>query len=327
MRTHAGLGRNVAEGSIAVIQIHLVGRGLVHLGMAVIQALSRGASRLGIDVPAQIVHNDQVQQSVVVDIHPCPADGPERTVFGIGLVEPSLLGHVGERSVAVVVVERVVVDATHEDVLVSVVVVVANGDARVETGTCQAGLRGHIRKVALPVVLEEAVVVLRRGLLEAADVGPVGEEDVQGTVVVVVENRDAAGHGFRSVPLGRLAAIEHKPDRHVREADGAPGVLRKHEQCAGGERQCGISEDGHLSFDYHAMRPRISRSSEAVAGCGSQTWPLRKWSQGCSSIAKIRSAATSFRTVLAPDGQRTAIESARPATPSPKCSRRSFCER
>ncbi len=48
---------------------------------------------------------------------------------------------------------------------------------------------------------------------------------------------------------------------------------------------------------------------------------------GRSRMVRTRSAATSARTVFWPDGQRTVMESARSALPSPKCNRRSLCER
>ena len=47
--------------------------------MAVIQAY-----RLLIAVPLQVVHHQQIQEAIIVDIHPRATDGPEWTVLGVG---------------------------------------------------------------------------------------------------------------------------------------------------------------------------------------------------------------------------------------------------
>ena len=74
----------------------------------------------------------------------------------------------------------------------------------------EAGFGGHIREVALAVILEEAVGVFRRRLIQRLDVGAVGEKDIQ--VVRRCCNRRALhpqpwsrAHGagaFRSFPGG-----------------------------------------------------------------------------------------------------------------------------
>ena len=139
-------------------------------------------------------------------------DRPQRAVLGIGLVQPGFRCDIGEGAVAVVVIQRVAIDAGDKDVFISVVVVIADGDADVVAGSGQAGFFGDVGEVALAVVFEEAVVVLRRILLQSLDVGAVGEEDVELAVVVVVEDSHAAGHGFGRVALGRLIAVEPEID-------------------------------------------------------------------------------------------------------------------
>ena len=56
--------------------------------------------------------------------------------------------------------------AANEDILAAVVVVIADGNPIVEPRSRKAGLGGDIREVALAVVLEKPVGVLRGGLLQ-----------------------------------------------------------------------------------------------------------------------------------------------------------------
>jgi len=228
MGADAGFGGDIPEGSVAVVQEELVRGGLVELGMAVIELAGRGfAGRLGVDVPGEVVDHEEVEEAVVVDIHPGSGDRPQGTVLGIGLVEAGLVCHVLEGAVALVVVEPVAVHAGDEDVLEAVVVVVADGDAVVEAGAGEACAFGDVFEVAVAVILEKAVGVFRGGLLQRPDVGAVGEEDVGMAVVVVVEDGHASGHGLRRVALGGLGAIEAEVDGAVGEVDGRWGVLAR----------------------------------------------------------------------------------------------------
>ena len=170
----------------------------------------------------QVVHDEQIQQSVVVDVHPRAADGPQRPEFRICLRgEAGFLGDIGERAVPVVVIERVVINAADEDIFVAVVVVVANGDAGIVTSSREARLRRDVSEVAGAVVLEQAVRVFRRVLHQRVDVGAVGEIQIELAVVVVIEDGDATLHGFGRMTVWRLAAIEAKIDGTVREANWA----------------------------------------------------------------------------------------------------------
>ena len=207
-------------------------------------------------------------------------------------------------------VERVAVHSADEDILVAVVVIISDGYAHIETGAGQTGGVGYILKAPLPVIAEKAIEVFRRGLLQAADIRSIGEEDIGRAIIVVVEDCDASRHGLRRMALRGLATIEREVDRLISESYGARRGLRKHAPPSSGEKhstayqQARPSGSSHLSLDY---MPR----------------PV----QCCSLIVTTRSAATSRRTVFSPEGQRTVIESARVALPSPKCSRISFCDR
>ena len=63
--------RNIAEGPIAIVQKQLVSGRLVEFRVAVIQlARRRLAGWLRFRVPCQVVHHQQVEQAIVVDVDP-----------------------------------------------------------------------------------------------------------------------------------------------------------------------------------------------------------------------------------------------------------------
>src|SRR5580698_611294 len=176
--------------------------------MAIIgDALGNALGLVGI-APLQIVDDEEIEEAVVVDVNPDGSFGPEWAVFGIDpLVEAGFLGDVGEGAVAVVVIERVAVDAEDEEIGMAVVIVVAYRGADVEAGSCEAGLRCNVGESAVAVVAEEAIEVFRRSLLQGCDVCAVGEEDVGTAVSVVIENGNAAGHGFGCISCGGLITV------------------------------------------------------------------------------------------------------------------------
>ena len=122
-------------------------------------------------------------------------------------------------------VQPVSMNAADEDIFVAIVIVIADRDPVVEAHARQTGLDGDILEVTLAVVFEEPVGVFGRVFLQRLYVGSVGEEDIQIAVVVVVENRYAAGHGFRRMALGRLATLQPEIDRPVNEVDWRRSVL------------------------------------------------------------------------------------------------------
>ncbi len=221
------LFRNILECAVALVEKELVGQALVIARMAVLRNSlndALGNIRIG---PLQIVDDEQIEQSVVIHVDPDGGNRPQRAVLGIiPLVEAGFLRHIGEGAVAIVVIKRVAVNAGDEDVRMSIVVVVADGNADIESCPFQPGLFCHVRERAVAVVAEEAVEVLRRGFLQRCDVGAVGEEDIGAAIAVVVEDRDAAGHGFRDVFGGALTAVEAKGQLLELKADRSRGLRR-----------------------------------------------------------------------------------------------------
>ena len=137
--------------------------------MAVFQLALVFAVRLGLGIPAQIIDDEQVQQAIFVDIQPCTANPPKRSVLLVRLVESRLGGDVGECPVAVVAVEGVMVDAGNEEVLIAVVIVVRRRRLRCRTRILsRPAFSVTSVKFALPSLANKTVVVLGIRLLEAA---------------------------------------------------------------------------------------------------------------------------------------------------------------
>src|SRR5271163_3082669 len=154
MRADPRRGGNICEGAVAIVQEELVWERLVKLGMAVFRLAFPLAVRLLVDVPTHVVHDEKIQEAVVVDVDPSRADGPQRPVLLIRLRESSFLGDVREGAVAIVVVERVAMDAAVKDIFVAVVIVIADGDADVVARSSKPGLFGYVGERAVSVVSE-----------------------------------------------------------------------------------------------------------------------------------------------------------------------------
>ena len=92
------------------------------------------ADGLMVEIPLQVVDDYKIEQSVIVYIDPGGGDRPQRSILRIGLVQARFGCNIAERSVPVVVIERVAINARDKDIFVAVVIVVPNSDAGVVPG-------------------------------------------------------------------------------------------------------------------------------------------------------------------------------------------------
>ena len=99
----------------------------------------------------------------------------------------------------------VAVEGGDVDVVVAVVVVVADGAAHAVHLDVEAGLTRYVGKSSVVVVVVERGVGLARAV--AGPVHGIDEENVLPAVVVVVDEADAAAHGFRQIFLAEGAAV------------------------------------------------------------------------------------------------------------------------
>ena len=128
---NAGLLRNVGEGPIAIVVIEDVGvrrktARAAHDGYALPLAVVRcigGWNFVGIEL--DVVADEEIEKAVAVVVEKGAAGAPAN-VF---LIEPGLLRDIGKCAIAVVMEEDVVSPEAAEQIVPSVVVVVADADA------------------------------------------------------------------------------------------------------------------------------------------------------------------------------------------------------
>src|SRR5271169_1280172 len=154
------------------------------------------------DVVIEVVHHKKVEQPIVVVIEPSRRYRPCLAEFGDDTADSRFLGYVGEGAVPIVMEKLVAVDAGDVKIDKSIIVVVAGGHSHRIADALQAGFLSYVSEGAVPVIAEEPVGVTGIVLFQRRDSRAIGKEDVEQTVVVVVEEGYSASHGFKRVALG-----------------------------------------------------------------------------------------------------------------------------
>ena len=147
----------------------------------------------------------QIELAIVVVVEPDRARGPAR-----GL-EPGPLGDVGERTVAVVVIQRALAVRRHEQIGIAVIVVVADCSAHTEGAARHARLLRDVSERSVSIVLVERVSQRR---LRREEVGGtrVHQVDVHPAVVVEIKERASRSAGFWQVAVRRHRVVVHPLD-------------------------------------------------------------------------------------------------------------------
>ncbi len=187
-----GLPGDIGEGPVAVVVIQDVHRARETVWPAHHRQAAEGAGRVRVATPrdlgrveGDVVDDVQIEQAVVVVIQESGA-GAVAVV-----IDPRLVAHVGECSVAVVAIQMV--GAPGSDVQIGIAVVVVVGGRGPETpergGDPRGG--GHLAEFPVPfVAVEIGERLLAR--LDPLDHRTVGDIDVEISVAIVVEHRRAA---------------------------------------------------------------------------------------------------------------------------------------
>ncbi len=102
------------------------------------------------------------------------------------------------------------VDVGQKQVGPAVVVVIAHGHAHPITRSGDSGALGNIGERSIAVVVKQAVVILRAGFHQRWHLGAVDQINIEQTIPVVVEQRDARRHGLRLVFLRGGAVLGNK---------------------------------------------------------------------------------------------------------------------
>ena len=135
--------------------------------------------------------------AVFVVVDPRAAGVPAR--FGAGLEEAGAFGDIGEGSVAIVVIENVLAVVGDEQVVVAIVVVVADAAGLSPAGAdFEPGTFGDIGEGAVAIIFEETAMRFL-ALRETFEAPAVDEEEIEPAVVVVIVEGQAAAGGFEEI--------------------------------------------------------------------------------------------------------------------------------
>src|SRR5579872_591046 len=158
-------------------------------------------------VPFHVTRDEQVEFAVVVIIEKSGRDGP--TPAG----DPGLRGHIGERSVSIVVIENVPAVTGDVQIRIAIVVVVADRDAHAVVAIArisQTCLLRYISEGTVSILAVESIPIARIVTVKifrlphgASYVATIDDKNIEQAIVVVVQERDAAGHGLDEIFLRR----------------------------------------------------------------------------------------------------------------------------
>src|SRR5262249_34856799 len=128
-------------------------RTAVHLDIAEHTVLVRAGLRCAVGIEIDVIGAEQIEPAIAIVIDPRAARAPVSSIAA----NASPGGHVRKSAIAIVVVENVLAPVGDEQVLESVIVVVADANTHGPTGSEQARLRGYIGEGPVAIVLVEPV--------------------------------------------------------------------------------------------------------------------------------------------------------------------------
>lgn len=176
--------------------------------------------RRGLDVEIDVVGDEEIEMPVAVIVEKGAAGVPT----GFGLEESSRGYHIGEGSIAVIAVEGILAVIRNEEVIPSIVVVIADTAALAPSSfVLQAGAYRHICKGTVAVVFEQmALRLLPFG--KAIKTPSIDKENIEPVVVVVIVKGHSAAGRFEEVFISVFPAvnglrIQAGLARYVNEAD------------------------------------------------------------------------------------------------------------
>ena len=100
-------------------------------------------------IKLDVIADEKVEMAVAIIVEECAACAPAHML----VIDAGLASDIGEGAVTVVVKKDVVSPETAEEIVPSVIVVVADADARLPAGAREAGLCGDIGKCSVAIVL------------------------------------------------------------------------------------------------------------------------------------------------------------------------------
>ncbi len=197
----SGFLRHIRESSISIVVPQPHRSSFVRFRRAIRFALAvHGAIKIRFWRPLHIVSDDQIEFAVLVVVNPSSA-GAEF----FHAAETRLLRHISKCSVAVVVKQPALSVRSDENIVVAVVVVVADGYADAVHFNVETGFVRNVSKSAVVIV----VIKLRRGVFlpVARPVGSVHQENIRPPVVVAVDEGNPRAHRLRQKLFAKSSVV------------------------------------------------------------------------------------------------------------------------
>ena len=154
-------------------------------GQAIISAvLVLAGLRCPLRIQIDIVCNKQVEVAVTVVVYKT-ATGVPPSRWTV-LLKAGLLRNIGERPVSVVVVKDDSTPISHDQIVISVVVIISDAAPLAPSRSKQSSFLRYVRKGPIAVIVKQKVrrLMLRRDALKSR---PIHHKDVQPAIVVVIE--------------------------------------------------------------------------------------------------------------------------------------------
>ena len=200
---------HVGECSVAVIAIEAV----LAERQAARSAIDRQVKKVAVRffsrtwrraiVEAHVIGYKQVEMSIPVVIQE-RASGP---VASRRTQQSGLARYVGESSVPIVAIEYVLPPISQEDIVETIVVIIADAYAAGPAGLGKSGFDGDVAKRAIAIVMVKTVGDARFRVCEPV---PAQHQNIDPSVIVVVEKGASAANRFENVVLGILGAVENR---------------------------------------------------------------------------------------------------------------------
>ena len=155
----------------------------------------------GLEIEIDVVGDEQIELAIAIVVDESAAGAPASSRAR----DSGLFTHIGEGAVPIVVVQNILAEVSDEQIVVAVVIVVADADALAPAGVLEPSLERDVGESAVAIVLEQVVERLF-ARWKAFEPRTVDQKNVEPAIVVVVIERDAAASGLEQVFVLVLAA-------------------------------------------------------------------------------------------------------------------------
>ncbi len=222
--SEAGCGGRIFEGAVALIVPDAHRGAFVGLGRAIrFRFAVDGAVNVGLRRPLHVISYHQIEKAVAVVI--------DKGRAGAEFVRPpeaGLLGDVGKGSVTIIFEKVVLAQRSDENIVVAVVVVIADGYAHAVHFDVEAGFSGDVGEGAVVIIVIESG--MRCAAVMLGKIGAVDEENILPAVVIGIDEGNAGAHGFRQIFFAEGAVVMDEVNAggfgYVFEANGGRlGIL------------------------------------------------------------------------------------------------------